>query len=169
MIRQEGKKMTVSFSVSKEKAQSLKVGQEAKPQNEWMYSDFKAQLSSITSDPADPSGSRLLTFVIDSTQVEQGDTVQLSIGTSVRNYDLTVPNSAVREDNSGKFVLVIVSKESPLGNRYIASRVDVTVLDSDDTLTAVTGNLSGYEYVITTATKPVSAGMQVRLAEDTAF
>ena len=104
--------------------------------------------------------------MITSDEVEPGDSVQLSVGTDVRSYDLTIPNSAVREDNAGKFVLVVVSKESPLGNRYIASRVDVTVLDSDDTLTAVTGNLSGYEYVITTSTKPVSAGMQVRLAEN---
>ena len=83
-----------------------------------------------------------------------------------KTYDLTVPNSAVREDNNGKFILIVSSKESPLGNRYIATRVDVQVLDSDDLLTAITGSLSGYEYVITTATKPVAAGMQVRLAED---
>ena len=44
--------------------------------------------------------------------------------------------------------------------------MDVQVLDSDDLLTAISGALSGYEYVITTTTKPVSAGMQVRLAED---
>ena len=166
VIRQDGKKMTVSFSVSKEQAQALKVGMEARPQNEWAYTSFKATLESVTQDQADPAGSRVLTFVITSDEVEPGDSVQLSVGTDVRSYDLTIPNSAVREDNAGKFVLVVVSKESPLGNRYIASRVDVTVLDSDDTLTAVTGNLSGYEYVITTSTKPVSAGMQVRLAEN---
>lgn len=40
------------------------------------------------------------------------------------------------------------------------------VLESDDLLTAISGPLSGYEYVITTTTKPVAAGMQVRLAED---
>ena len=40
------------------------------------------------------------------------------------------------------------------------------IVSSDDLLTAISGALSGYEYVITTTTKPVSAGMQVRLAED---
>ena len=44
--------------------------------------------------------------------------------------------------------------------------LDSVPLDSDEILTAITGPLSGYEYVIATATKPVSAGMQVRLAED---
>ncbi len=168
IIQQEGKNMTVSFTVTKEQAQTLQVGNEAKPQNEWAYSDFKATLVNITADPSDPSNSRLLTFEVQSPEVESGATVQLSVATSSKSYDLTVPSSAVREDNNGKFILVVNSKESPLGNRYIATRVDVTVLDSDDLNTAITGSLTGYEYVVTTATKPVSAGMQVRLAESVA-
>ena len=166
VIQPEGKGLTVSFTCTKEQAQMLKVGMEAKPQNEWAYSEFKATLSSITADPSDSSGSKILKFEIQSPEVEAGETIQLSVGENTKSYDLTVPNNAVREDNNGKFILIVSSKESPLGNRYIATRVDVQVLDSDDLLTAISGSLSGYEYVITTTTKPVSAGMQVRLAED---
>ena len=166
VIQPEGKGMTVSFTCTKEQAQMLKVGQEAKPQNEWAYSEFKATLQSITADPSDSAGSKILKFEIQSPEVEPGDNIQLSVGENTKTYDLTVPNNAVREDNNGKFILIVSSKESPLGNRYIATRVDVQVLDSDDLLTAISGSLSGYEYVITTTTKPVSAGMQVRLAED---
>lgn len=166
VIQPEGKGMTVSFTCTKEQAQMLKVGQEAKPQNEWAYSEFKATLVSISADPSDSSGSKILKFEIQSPEVEPGDNIQLSVGENTKTYDLTVPNNAVREDNNGKFILIVSSKESPLGNRYIATRVDVQVLDSDDLLTAISGSLSGYEYVITTTTKPVSAGMQVRLAED---
>ena len=166
IIKQEGKGMTVSFTCTKEQAQTLKVGDEAKPQNEWAYTDFSAKLLSISPDPSDTAGSRILKFEIQSPEVEAGDNVQLSVGANSKSYDLTVPNSAVREDNNGKFILIVSSKESPLGNRYIATRVDVQVLDSDELLTAISGALSGYEYVITTATRPVSAGTQVRLAED---
>lgn len=166
VIKQDGKGMIVSFTCTKEQAQMLKVGDEAKPQNEWLYSEFSATLESITTDPADSSGSRILKFSINSPEVEAGDNVQLTVGGNTKTYDLTVPNSAVREDNNGNFILIVSSKESPLGNRYIATRVDVQILDSDDLLTAISGSLSGYEYVITTATKPVAAGMQVRLAED---
>ena len=166
VIQPEGKGMTVSFTCTKEQAQMLKTGMEAKPQNEWAYSDFKATLVSITSDASDSSGGKILKFEIQSPDVEPGDTIQLSVGENTKTYDLTVPNNAVREDNNGKFILIVSSKESPLGNRYIATRVDVQVLESDDLLTAISGPLSGYEYVITTTTKPVAAGMQVRLAED---
>ena len=166
VIQPQDKGMTVSFTCTKEQAQMLKVGMEAKPQNEWAYSEFKATLTSITADSSDSAGGKILKFEIQSPDVEAGDNIQLTIGENTKVYDLTVPNNAVREDNNGKFILIVSSKESPLGNRYIATRVDVQVLDSDDLLTAISGSLSGYEYVITTTTKPVSAGMQVRLAED---
>ena len=80
--------------------------------------------------------------------------------------DLIVPNSAIREDSNGKFILIVESKSSPLGNRYVATRVDVEVLASDDTQSAVSGALYGYEFVITTSTQPVEAGKLVRLANN---
>jgi hypothetical protein len=42
--------------------------------------------------------------------------------------------------------------------------VDVQVLGSDDTKSAITGELN-WDYVITTATKPVEAGQLIRLAD----
>lgn len=168
VIQVEGKGMTVSFTCTKAQAQTLKVGQEASPQNAWAYTEaFSAKLLSVKTDSSDPNNSRVLTFEIISSEVQAGDTVQLSVGTGSTSYDLTVPNSAIREDNNGNFILIVSSRQSPLGNRYIATRVDVQILASDSTTTAVSGNLSGYEYVITTSTRPVSAGQQVRLAEDT--
>ena len=76
-----------------------------------------------------------------------------------------MPNSAVRSDSNGSFVLAVVVKSSPLGNRYTATRVDVKVLASDDTMSAVSG-LSQGDFVITTSTKPIEAGTLVRLAEN---
>lgn len=82
------------------------------------------------------------------------------------NYDTIVPTSAIREDSNGKFIMIIESKSTPLGNRYYARRVDVDVITSDDTKSAVTGALEGYEYVITTTTKPIKENEQVRLASE---
>ena len=41
--------------------------------------------------------------------------------------------------------------------------MDVEVLASDEVNTAVSAELQGYEYVITTSNQPVEAGDQVRL------
>ena len=79
---------------------------------------------------------------------------------------MIVPKSAIKSDSNGKFVLTVTSKSSPLGNRYIATRVDVNVEAEDDKNAAITGSLEGSEYVITTSTKPVKAGEQIRLADE---
>ena len=80
-------------------------------------------------------------------------------------YDSVLPNSAIREDNDGKFVLVVESKKTPLNMRYTAKRVDIEVLASDDTQSAVSG-LYGSEFVITNSTVPIADKQQVRLAEN---
>ena len=77
-----------------------------------------------------------------------------------------MPNSAVRSDANGYFVLTVQTKNSPLGNRYVATRVDVQVLASDDTNTAVSGGLVSYDYVITTSSAPLTPGQLVRLVEN---
>ena len=164
VIQVAGKPMTTSFSVTNEQAKKLKAGDEAQPQNAWFYTQFKATLKSIKPDTTDPAGKKMLTFQIVSPEVTTGQSVSLAIGESAQDYDMTVPNSAMREDNNGKFILVVQSKASPLGNRYIAQRVDVKVQASDDTTTAITASLNGDEYVITTVSAPVKAGQQVRLA-----
>lgn len=125
---------------------------------------MKATLSAIKPDPENPGKNKLLVFDV-SGDVQAGQSLSLSVGQKSQNYDLIVPTSAIREDNNGKFILTVESKSSPLGNRYIATRVDVEVLAQDDTQSAISAALYGYEYVITTSTKPVEAGKQVRLAD----
>ncbi|MCR5656801.1 MAG: biotin/lipoyl-binding protein [Butyrivibrio sp.] len=166
VIQVDGKDMVTSFSVTIEQAKNLKVGDAAEPQNAWYYTDFKATLKSIGTDTSNPNTKKLLTFSIKSTEVQAGQNVSLQIGQKSEEYDLTIPAGAIRSDSNGKFILVVRSKSSPLGNRYIAARVDVEVLASDDTTAAISGSLEGDEYVITTATSPIQAGNQVRLANN---
>lgn len=165
MMQPEGKGYTLSFAVTNEQAKKVTVGEQAEIQNSWYYSDIEASLIGIRPDPESNGTKKLLVFSV-SGDVQTGQSVSVSIGQKNASYDLLVPNSAVREDNNGKFILIVESKNSPLGNRYIATRVDVEVLASDDTKTAISAALYGYEYVITTASQPVEAGKQVRLAEN---
>ena len=165
VIQVAGKGFTASISVTNDQAKKVNVGDVAELQNAWYYDDLTATLTAIKPDTANPSQNKLLVFEVTGEDVVAGQSISLSVGQKSANYDLIVPNSAIREDNNGKFILIIESKSSPLGTRYIATRVDVEVLASDDTQTAISGALYGYEYVITTATKPVEAGKQVRLKD----
>ena len=164
VVQVAGKGFTMSFSATTEQAKKLSVGDVAELQNAWYYDNVKATLASIKPDPDDPAQKKLLTFNVEG-DVQAGQALSVSVGQRSSEYELVVPNSAIREDNNGKFILIVESKSSPLGNRYIATRVDVEVLASDDTHTAISAGLYGYEYVITTATKPVEAGKQVRLTD----
>ncbi|WP_022763720.1 efflux RND transporter periplasmic adaptor subunit [Butyrivibrio sp. XPD2006] len=167
VIQVDGKDMTTSFSVTNAQAQKLKVGDGAKPQNIWQFGDdFKATLTAIRNDKTDPGNKKLLTFKIESKDVAPGQNISLAIGERAVEYDLVVPNSAIKTDSNGKFILVVTSKSSPLGNRYMASRVDVTVKAQDDNNTAIAAAVDGDEYVITTATTLIKAGDQVRLANE---
>ena len=165
VIQPEGKGFSLSFSVTADQAKKLTPGDPAEVQNSWYYSDITATLVQIKNDPENPGKNKLLVFDV-AGDVMDGQSLSLSVGQKSANYDMIVPNSAIREDNNGKFVLIVESKSSPLGNRYIATRVDVEVLASDDTQSAISGALYGYEFVITTSNKPVEAGKQVRLSDN---
>lgn len=165
VLQPEGQGYTLSFSVTNEQSRRLSVGDRADLVNAWRYDDVNVVLSSIKPDLADPGQKKLLTFDVTG-DVTAGQTLNLSVGQQSATFDCIVPNSAIREDNNGKFILIVESRPSPLGNRYVASRVDVEVLASDDTQSAVSGALYGYEFVITTSTQPVEAGQLVRLANN---
>ncbi len=165
VIQVEGKGYTLKISVTNEQAKKVQVGDTAELQNAWYYDDVQAILSSIKPDPDNPGQKKVLEFEVTGSSIQAGQALNISVGQRSSEYELVVPNSAVREDNNGKFILIVESKSGPLSNRYIATRVDVEVLASDDNNTAISAGLYGYEYVITTSTKPVEAGKQVRLNE----
>lgn len=165
VIQVAEKGYTMSISVSDQQAKNVKVGDTAEIQDSWNYEGVTVTLAGIKPDAESGGKNKLLNFDVTG-EIQEGQQLNISVGNKSANYDLIVPSSSVREDKNGKFILTVESKNSPLGNRYIATRVDVEILASDDTQTAVSGALYGYEYVITTSTKPVEAGKQVRLADN---
>lgn len=164
VIQPENMGMTLKFTITAEQAKKIKVGDEAKVVNNWYGDDINARVTAIKKNTADKSQCEVV-CEMSGEDVNVGDNYTLSIGERSANYDLIVPTSSIREDSNGKFILIIESKSTPLGNRYYARRVDVEVIASDDTNSAITGALEGYEYVITTTTKPVEPNQQVRFTE----
>lgn len=165
VMQPEGQGYFMSFSVTSEQAKTVSVGDKASIVNSWWYNDMDIVLKSIKPDKSDPAKKKMLTFSVDG-EVTDGQSISVSVGQKSQNYDLIVPNSAIKEDNNGKFILIVESRNSPVGNRYIATRVDVQVLASDDTKSAISGALQGWEYVITTSSKPLNPGDQVRMTDN---
>ncbi len=155
---------SVSFSVTTEQSKKLVVGDAAEITNYYYGEMPTATLAGIRSDPQNPTTNKILTFKLQG-EVESGAQLSIAIGERGGNYETIVPNSAIRTDSNGKFVLAVIAKNGPLGNRYIAQRIEVKVLASDDNSSAVSGALAWNDMVITTSTKPIEPGTQVRLAD----
>lgn len=154
----------ISFSVTTEQSKKVKVGDQAEVSGGYWGRQVTATLVGIKTDPQNPGTNKLLQFKLDG-EVDSGSQLSVSIGERGGNYESIVPNSALRTDNNGDFVLVVVSKSSPLGKRYVAQRVDVKVQAKDDVRCAVSGGLSYSDMVITTSNKPLEPGMLVRLPD----
>ncbi len=152
------------ISMSTEEARKIQVGATCSVTNSWWYSDLTATVSQIRSDPQSQGKNRIVVIEVKG-DVYEGQSLSFSIGDKSQSYDSVLPNSAIREDSEGKFVLVVESKNTPLSVRYTARRMSIEVITSDDTKSAVSG-LYGSEFVITSATSPISDGQQVRLAEN---
>lgn len=155
---------SVSFSVTNEQSKRVRVGDTASVMYNWA-NNIDAILSSVRTDPANPTANKLLVFKVTGDGVSSGSQLTLSIGEKGQYYDSVVPNSSVRTDNNGSFVLAVTAKNTGLGTRYIATRVDVQVAAKDDVNSGVTGGLASGDYVITSSSKPIEPGTAVRLPD----
>lgn len=155
---------TLAFSVTNDQAARLRVGDTATVSNYYWGTQINATLESIRVDPKNPQTNKLLTFSVTG-DVNAGAELTISVGQRSANYETVVPKSAVRNDSNGYFVLKVESKNSPLGNRYLARRVSVEILAQDDASCAVTGDLGWGDYVITTSSAPLKNGDLVRLTD----
>lgn len=164
-IQVAGKAMTLKITVTDEQAKKVTPGQEAELQNAWYYNDIGVKLQKILPDPESQGKKKILVFNV-SGDVVSGANLSISMGQRARDFDKVVPNSAIREDNKGKFIYVVEQKGTPFGTRYKAKRIDVEVLTSDDNISAIQGEIDNGMYTITTSDKPVNAGMQVRLSDN---
>ena len=156
---------TLSFSVTNDQAQRLRIGDTATVSNYYWGNSVTATLNNIRTDPKNPQTNKILTFDLEG-EVTTGAEMSISVGQKSASYDLIVPNSAVKSDSNGKFVLRVDVKSSPLGNRYTARRVSVEVLASDDNNSAVVADVAAGDYVITTSSAPVANGDMVRIADN---
>ena len=155
---------TLKATVTKEQARTLKEGLQAEITNLW-DSGITMTQTSITSDKNDPANSRVLTFAVTGDDVSVGQSLSFSVGDKNSSYDLVIPSAAIHTDADGSFVYTVQVKSSPLGNRYTVRKKTVTIVASDDNNSAVSGDLSADDFVITTATVPLEVGTQVRIAE----
>ena len=96
-----------------------------------------------------------------------GESAAITVSGKSDSYDSVVPATAIREENQKKYVLLLDTESTILGEQYVARKVEVEVLDKNGTYAAVSsGALSGGSQIIVDANRNVGAGDIVRLEAD---
>jgi multidrug efflux pump subunit AcrA (membrane-fusion protein) len=155
---------SLSFSVTNEQSELAVAGRKGEVYNYYGGSKLEVQLDRLEVDPDNPSSRRLLVFNIKG-EVESGTQLSVSINAKGTEYPYIIPNNAVRQDSNGYYMLVLTSKNTPLGVRYYASRVGIEKLDEDEANTAVSAYVEQPAFTILTSSKPIADGDQVRLPD----
>ncbi|SHM68352.1 HlyD family efflux transporter periplasmic adaptor subunit [Ruminococcus flavefaciens] len=154
---------TVKVYVDNDVVKKVKKGVQADVINNY-GGDIEAVLKEIKNNPEN-SKQKELTFDVTG-DVASGDSIELAIPLGSGTYDAIVPRSAVYpDDKNGHYVYIVRSKNTPLGNRYYAEKVNVNVEAKDSVSCAVSGGIGRGDYIITASSKPIKSGAQVRMKD----
>ena len=137
-IQPENKAYVLQFSVTENQAKKVRVGDTAEILNNWYGNDVSAVVSAIRKDPQNRTNS-IIICEMKGECVSRRQAIHCLSGSRAPTMTRSYRRVLIREDSNGKFILIIESKSTPLGNRYYARRVDVDVITSDDTKSVVTG------------------------------
>lgn len=91
--------------------------------------------------------------------------VTFSLEYGGKSYQACLPADALHMENGKCFVYVLEERQGILGNTYVAVKKDVTLLDINDSLAAVEGNLPATERVIAYSDNELYDGCPVVLEE----
>ena len=150
------------FIFSASDAQSMYIGMEL---NSTSIYNGTIRVTGIRPDPQNPRDSRIVTTSVEAEYLYDGTQIEVNANVQSGQFSLVVPNSAVHEDNTGSFVYILKSKRGPLGERYTAMKVTVTVLQTDGKRSAIEAASIQSESIITRSEKPLKNGEQVRLED----
>ena len=152
---------TLSFVVTKEQAECVKVGDRAAVGSGYFDSGVNAELKSMHK----VDNGVKLTFAL-SGSVSDGDELTLLIGRESADFDLVVPISAVHSDSNGSYVMTVEPLSGRLGKQYAARRTGVEVLAQDDSRCAVIGDIHSGDWLIINSETPIADGDQVEFGRE---
>lgn len=95
-----------------------------------------------------------------------GQTATMSVTQTSSDYETTISLSALHESDAGQYVLVMQKKDTVLGEEWFAQKMNVTVLDKNESYAAIEGGaLHENQSIIVSSNKSVEDGDRIRLAE----
>lgn len=149
--------------VDKEQRKYLEVGQEVTVKINGVESG--GQITAIQENP-EQKGSYLVSTDISKSggEMTPGSTGSMETVQRTGTYHTCIPVNALYEEGNTKFVYLLETQKTILGEELTAVRRDVTVLDKNEKFAALEENsLSDEDQVIVSADRYLSGGAKVRL------
>lgn len=151
---------TLTFSLTKEWAALAAVGTAVTARQ----GQQQADLPIAVLGPPDEDGTVQAALELETGGGWQPGTATVTVTAALGRYLNCLPPAAIHTDSAGSFVYIVEERDTVLGRRNVLARIPVTVEQTGDTLTAVSGALSGSDAVVISADRPLTAGAHVRLA-----
>lgn len=152
---------TLTVQVTNEEAAKMSVGDTGE-----LTIDQKLYESPITSiAPSSEAGKTDVSFQLPGSIGAAGMSGSMYFKSRSKQYDLLIPLSALRQDDSGYFVYTLSRSETALGAQTTLSRVNVSLIEADSTRAAVQGGISQGDLLAARSDRSLSPGDRVRLEE----
>jgi len=104
---------------------------------------------------------RLLVAIQDE-QLQGGERAEVML-TQKTDDIILVPSKAIHDEGGKKYVFGLEERNGPLGNAFYVRKVYITVVDSNDTQSAVSEGLFEQQQIILESGDPLQEGDQVRI------
>lgn len=114
------------------------------------------------SDIAGEGAQMQVQIKLEENELAIGEAVPFKVIKESQEYKCLIPVSAIREDSQGQFVLIVEEKSSILGRETVAVRVDVHMLEKNNSDAAVESALTKEDQLILGSNKTIKAGDKVR-------
>ena len=160
-IAEKSEEWTVAIFITDEQLEYVEVNGTATVEVEDVKERFIGEIQSVVSYASQNKAGYLVQIVICSEDMDiAGRQAKVTICKESADYEALIPIAALRKDATGYYVLVLHEEDSVLGEGYVAHRMSVDLLDSDETYCAVRG-LPTDEIVIVSATSEIADGSKV--------
>lgn len=164
---EKGYKFTTQITKAEKKY--LSVGDEVTLISDDNQEINQVKIASITKNSEDEAVMDVVADVGADDTLQLFDALTMQVSDNSKAYNTTISADALHQGANGEsdYVLVIIEQESVLGTQLAAQKIEVTVLDSNEQVVAVSeAELSSDQEIIVSADKEIKAGDRIRLAED---
>jgi len=154
------------MQLDKSDADKLSVGDECKVTTGGGSMYFTPTVTGIVSaiTPPDEKDRVVVVIRLPDGDWSDGQKVDVQAVKDRDTYEMCLPLSALRSDNSGYFLLIVEQRSTVLGVENVVVRVPVAIVASDSESAAVQGPVSRSSRVVTASSKAVSEGDRIRVS-----